>query len=425
MISFKIRSDITIKSNFKEYTYDDLSQAVSYWQNYIVRIGYSAPVAIVYSQISFSSIALLLALYKSQKNFIQLSGLDKALKKDPRRDFLTELGLCAIFIAGDTTHDPRYLTMPGHFVRTDSWEHGCAIGKWHGRTELEIPFTDHHKVSCQTSGSTGEPKISSMPAACEATSIQTAIDLFFEADDYCLFYHDMNHRGVHTTAILPALFTVKTFSIGSNQTWDLEIDKATHIQYFSIMENRFRLPKKIRMITTGGEKLKGILSNKIFVECECEHFYDIYGLSEALPPLAIREIKSPNSLEDPFVWVNHQYSYAVNDLNRLLITRPDGVIIDAGDRVSSTPNGILFIGRDTAQIRCDGVLIAVEDFKNEFELETGITNYVLKMHDDRAVLYAQKKDADVINQFITNNNLEITLDFDSPINTAGGIKFVV
>ena len=78
-----------------------------------------------------------------------------------------------------------------------------------------------------------------------------------------------------------------------------------------------------------------------------------------------------------------------------------------------------------AQIRCDGVLIAVEDFKNEFELETGITDYVLKMHNDRAVLYAQKKDADVINQFITSNNLEITLDFDSPITTAGGIKFVV
>jgi AMP-binding enzyme len=419
-INFTIRPDFILRYNQKDYTYKELAQSVGYWVNYLNQIP-DIEISLAHSGLSFSAVSLVLALYITKRSHSYLrivaGKLANNLPDNP--------SIHRVFILGETNHDPKFQSIPYIYVRTDSWHHSWGCATWDQPADLSnIPFSKEQIISAYTSGTTSIPTLTTISAYTEAESIKVAQELFYEPNDYCVFLHGMAHKGVHTTAILPALFTARVLSLTDASTWDEEINKATITQYFYTMMKYFALPKKIRTIITGGDMLKPELYNKIATECKYDHLYDVYGLTECLPPLAIRDVQQQDDLSLPFIWVNKYYTFVTDDNNNIIITRSDEVIYKTSDRAIKDGDLLYFKGRQVQHIRVNGILTLIEQFKNRFEKETKIVNYVLNQEVNGFVLYALTTDKDIVSQYIEKNQVEVSIVYQDILPTNGGIKHV-
>ena len=414
--NFKIREDFTLRYRQRNYTYRDLAQAVSYWLTKINAIDSRDPIGISYATLSFSSVAFLLALYKSQRAFTHLG----VVGREVNDELIRAQGLSAVFVVGDLFHSNVTLDIiTNQIYHTDTWDHAYNCVTWAGSEELVIPFTDTQTINAFTSGSTGKPSAVSMTAYTESLSIQLAMETFFVEDDYCVFAHGMSHMGVHTTAILPGLFKAKVVSL-ADHTWDEEMIHATHVQFFSTM-SFLQLPKRLRVITTGGNSLKSTFLEHIHSQCSVENIYDIYGLTECLPPLAVRTVNSISDLNKPFTWINCAYQVAIES-DRIKITRPDDVVFVTSDRGSLIDHQLTFLGRALSLIRLNGNLVSVEQFKNEFEDATKILNYVIEYANDEFILHALLINSDAVTNFIQTTGANVFAKYHNTLDTNGGIK---
>ena len=412
--TFRIRDDFKLRYRQRDYHYKDIAQAVSYWLNQINDT--TGTIGIAYATLSFSSIAFLLALYKSQRAFTHLGVMGKEVSEQLRLD----QNLGAIFVVGDTIHSNITIKSRSPILQqTDTWDHAYNCLHWAESEELSIPFTEEQIIHAFTSGSTGKPNAVSTTSYVESLSIQLAMDSFFVKDDYCVFAHGMSHMGVHTTAILPGLFRARVVSI-ADYSWAEEMQYATHIQFFSTM-SFLQLPKQLRVITTGGNSLKSTFLDHILSQCAVENIYDIYGLTECLPPLAVRNVQSLSDLNKPFTWTNTDYQVAIQG-DRIKITRPDDVVFVTGDRGSLVDNQLTFLGRSLNLIRLNGNLVSVDEFKQTFEESTKILDYVIEYIDNEFVLHALLTDCDAITSFIQETGANVFAKYHNTLATNGGIK---
>ena len=415
--NFSIRKDFILRYCQRNYNYKDLAQGVSYWLTQINMIDNTRPIGISYATLSFSSIAFLLALYKSQRPFTHLG----VVGKEVNYELIQAQGLSAVFVVGNLfqSNVKMDFDFTNRIHHTDTWNHAYNCATWSGHENLDIPFTDKQIINAFTSGSTGEPKAVAMTSYIESLSIQLAIETFFVKDDYCVFAHGMSHMGVHTTAILPGLFRARVVSI-ANHTWHEEMTHATHIQFFSTM-SFLQLPKNLRVITTGGNSLKSTFLKYIQSQCLVENIYDIYGLTECLPPLAVRTVNSVAELDKPFTWTNTNYQVDIQD-NKIKITRPDNVVFITGDQGSLVNDQLTLLGRVSNLIRLDGNLVTVEQFKQIFEESTKILDYVLEYSDNEFILHVLLTDAAAVASFIQRTHANILAKYHKSLDTNGGIK---
>jgi hypothetical protein len=411
--NFRIRDDFVLRYRRRDYGYKDLAQAVSYWLDQINQT--QGTIGIAYATLSFSSVAFLLALYKSNRSFMHLG----VVGREVTEQLLHSQQLGAIFVVGDLFHSNIKLDfISNQLHHTDTWDHAYNCLYWPGTEELTIPFTDTQTIQAFTSGSTGRPSAVSLTSYVESLSIQLAMDLFFVDNDYCVFAHGMSHMGVHTTAILPGLFRARVVSL-ADHTWDEEMAHATHIQFFSTM-SYLQLPKQLRVLTTGGNMLKSTFLEQIQAQCQVDNIYDIYGLTECLPPLAVRNIKSLANLNLPFTWVNDSYQVNIEG-DRIKIARPDGAVFVTSDRGTLADNQLTFLGRALNMIRLHGNLVSVEEFKQAFEETTGILDYVIE-YNNEFVLHALISDSKPIQEFVQSANANVFVKYHTTLNTNGGIK---
>ena len=416
--NFTIDKDFVLRYRRRNYTHTDIAQAVGYWLDKINNIGGNRPIGISYATLSFSSIAFLLALYKSGRSFMHLG----VIGNDVSDSLLQEQELDAIFVVGDLFHSNVKLDIiTNQLYHTDTWDHAYNCVHWQQPADLTIPFRNTQIIYAYTSGSTGRPKPVSMSSYYESLSIKCAMDLFFVEDDYCVFAHGMSHMGVHTTAILPGLFKARVVSL-ADHTWDEEILHASHIQYFSTM-TFLQLPKQLRVLTTGGNSLKRTFLEQIHTQCQVDNIYDVYGLTECLPPLAVRNVKSIEDLSKPFTWVNADY-FATIEQGCIKITRPDGQIFVTSDQGSIENDQLTFLGRANNLIRVNGNLVTVEEFQQIFETETKVVNYAIENHNNEFLLYGLQQDCDAIINFVQKSNATVLAVFKDTLLTNGGIKSI-
>jgi len=423
--TFSVPKTLQIKHNNCVYTFDQLSQSVDYWLNYIQQTATDRPIALILGSLSFSNVAFILALIESGRQYEKIHDIP-AFVQSKIHDF------GAVYVSGEIYNNvdlnANFPTL--HTVHlTDTFAHGYAMANWSGRHSLDITFQESQTITEYSSGSTGTPKQILINAWLEALSIETAINYYFDPADYCVFLHSMNHTGVHTTAILPAVFSVSTLSLANPRTWFTEIDHATHIQYFTTMRMFFSLPKKLRCLVFGGDMLKPLLAQHILDNCEVENFLDVYGLTECLPPLAVRKITSVDDLNNEFVWINpyHQpVEYSADSI--LSIRRADREYIDTGDnaqvRVDNRVAYVSMQGRQTQTVRVDGHLHSAEEFKIHLERHTGVSSHVLFWKKNQPVLLARTQDQTVISQYAQQYELEAELRFKDELPTSGGIKHI-
>jgi len=195
---------------------------------------------------------------------------------------------------------------------------------------------------------------------------------------------------------------------------------ATHVQFFSTM-SFLQLPKRLRVLTTGGNTLKSTFLEQIHSQCQVDTIYDIYGLTECLPPLAIRCVQSIAGLNKPFTWVNASYQVSIAG-DRIKITRPDDVVFVTSDCGSLVDNQLTFLGRALIMIRLNGNLVSVEDFKQAFEASTKIINYVVEYNNNEFVLHALLSDSNKVTEFIQTSNANVFVKYHNTLDTNGGIK---
>lgn len=414
--NFRIRDDFVLRYRRRNYHYQDLAQAVSYWLDQINTINHTGPFGISYATLSFSSVAFLLALYKSQRAFTHLG----VVGREVNEELIQAQGLSAVFVVGDLFHSNVTLDIiTDRIYHTDTWDHAYNCSRWTGSEDLEIPFTDAQTIHAFTSGSTGKPSAVAMSAYIESLSIKLAMDLFFVDDDYCVFSHGMSHMGVHTTAILPGLFKARVVSL-ADHTWDEEMLHATHVQFFSTM-SFLQLPKQLRVLTTGGNTLKSTFLEQIQAQCLVDNIYDIYGLTECLPPLAVRNVHTIADLNLPFTWINTDYQVAIAG-DRIKITRPDDVIFVTSDRGTLINDQLTFLGRALRLIRLNGNLVSVEEFKQTFESATKIIDYVIEYNNNEFVLHVLSADSKPVVEFIQSSNANVFVKYHTTLDTNGGIK---
>lgn len=430
-ITLKINPVLTICDYSGDYTRQDLAKAVAYWLEIINNINDSRPLAICFGtgSTTFQTVAILLAIIDSGKNFYKFDQLAPGADIETIKYPKIEGGVSATFITGNVQTNFDYSDDPDIYEVEAPFHLENALKHLHEHS-LEVTFRFSQKRYNNTSGTTsGFPKLIEASVGNDGHSIKTAIDNYINEDDHCVFSHSMSHIGVHTTAILPCVFKAQHVSFYSGIEWNDKIVDATHTQYFYTMLSHYHIPtqNKIKTVTTGGDFLTSTLVTELIYNKGVEKIIDIYGLTEAAPPLAIREIRSLDDLTKPFIWVNDAYQCYIDEFGIAVIVRPDNVEWVSNDfaRYDETTKEFVYLGRRgaDAKIRMSGILMDPFDFRSRLEKETGVMNYFLDTaHVKIPMLHITDVDQKKIIDFIQTYEVTVELKIVDTIVTNGGIK---
>lgn len=323
-MEFKIRKDFILKSidyNKQElsdplvsYDYDQLSQAVSYFLNYINKIDDSEkPIGINYHDLSFLTVAFALAIIKSKK--------DTVLVLDHVLDNTDDLNLFSFFfVAGRQTGVDKSASnfvnqAPDCRFDVDSLDTMKAVEAWPDREPLTFEFGRNAKTYILYFNAK-QPVLLTNSGIMDESSIIAAMDNYVYEDDYCVLKRSFNHVGVHTLIIFPSLFKAKSVAVvdGNVDAWNKACEGATHIHMsYQMIQLGLQLPKKLRTLSTGGYHFNKDCLDYVYSQCDIERIVDCYGTSTCPPPLAIRELTKENSFGlQPFKWVNKVFYPRMN-----------------------------------------------------------------------------------------------------------------
>lgn len=431
-IVLTINPNLVIKDHKGIHTRQDLSRAVSYWEDIINSIDDSRPIAICFGagSTTFQTVAVLLAIISSGKNYYKFDQLSPGAVQEDIKYPRIEGGVSSTFIAGTVKTEFDYSNDPLVF-ETELDDVLLQAKNYNKEHALTFEFKQTQKRYNNTSGTTtGFPKLIEATVGNDGHSIKAAMDHYILEDDICGFSHNMSHIGVHTTAILPAVFKAKEVRfIETGFEWTQQVAELTHTQFFYTMLDLYDFPKNhsVKTVTTGGDFLMPNLATKL-LDAGVEKIIDIYGLTEAAPPLAIREIRSLEDLKKPFKWINDAYQCYIDDSIATII-RPDGVHWKASDlaRYDHETKDFYYIGRHGSglRIRMQGLLFDTFDFKKKLELETSISNYFVDTTSPVPKLLVTEKDKAMTEKFIKDFDVTIELIITDNFRTSGGIKNIL
>lgn len=431
-IQIRVSDSLTIRDYSGTYTRDDLAKAVAYWKNKIDTVTDPRPIAICFGagSTSFQTVAVLLALIDSGRSYYKFDQLAPGATKETIKYPKIEGGVSCTIIAGSVKTDFDYSNDPD-VIEAESSLHQQQASNYNDSHSLTITFRLDQKRYNNTSGtSTGFPKLIEASVGNDGFSIQTAMNHYINEDDHCVFLHGMSHIGVHTTAILPSVFKAKYVTFAeTNNVWLEKTKVANHCQFFYTMMDYNKLPNdhSIKTVTTGGDFLSPKLVEELILNKGVERIIDIYGLTEAAPPLAIREITCLEDLEKPFTWVNDAYDCYIDESGTAVVIRPDGVHWPSYDlaRYNKDTREFYYLGRhgSGARIRVKSMLLTTFEFRQMFEETTGLVNYFL----DTTVQGVPKmmilhNDEPIVSNFIKEHEATIQIEIVNNFSTNGGIK---
>jgi len=414
----------------RRYTRDDLSKTVSFFVDYINRIPdeQNRRIGVVYGSLSFLSIAFMLALIKSKRHYVIFYHLD---------NFDVDLtGICNhIFVVGELPEivDKSGLKLLPDFY-TETWNYDLqktAFGH-SGRDNLEFEFDAGQKtfIGVQRNGAWAAAPLYTT-GKIEESCILAAMDNYISEEDTCILVRPFRHIGVATLSIYPALFKAKKVIICRGiDDWNDEYKAATnvHLAWEMIKEN-WKLPEKLRMVTTGGYAFNSDCINYVVKQCEVENIVDCYGTAVCPPPMAIRYLHKDRPALQPFKWIN-ELLRPESDNGNLSIIGPknifEGVLgyvpsnapeIDkllTNDKIEMTDNGFYFYGSRTMFIRVKHERWTVDNFSNLFKEQTGIEQFEITFEDKDGVaiptLHVENQYKEIVSDFITNVSAEVILN---------------
>ena len=367
------------------------------------------PLGVAHGVITFSSICCYLALYKIKMPFTCIDSHNIGNDQTPCQ---ARIILGEPFASIESKLD---------IDCTDYFLHGLAMGQHQEHDDLVFELTNDHLIFSYTSGSTSTKKSVITKASQEGAAVQTAIDQYFDCDDVCLFSHEMTHRGVHTTAILPALFSASEIMFVNAQEWPRVVTQATHCQWFPIMREYFKLTPNIKKITVGGSKIDNETADHLLTQAPNATIYDIYGLTECLPPLAIRKL---TIMDRPNEFKICRLDLKFADDGQLTITDNSNTI-KTGDHVEFVSDtDFKFIGRVKRLVRVNGHLYNQTDLQILLGKNFPIDQFSLNINQEKLILQVTGNTDQYIEWCQKNYVENFTVTKVDRVATSGGIKTV-
>ena len=422
---FVIRDDINVRARsliddeFKDYTKEDIARAVAFYLDLILDSKHET-IAVGFGNVSLLSVAFLLALHKSGKEYT-LAYHDGNFNFTEHKKLYSHLfftGVTSLEIQAKLdlviNDDPNRIT----FTDTKLFE--TAAFSYHKSDDLVFDYSKNRKINIVEKNNIG---LLYTTEKIEGSSIDAAINNYFHEDDHVVIMRPFQHIGVGTLSIYPAFFKAKTISlcpfIGD---WEEEYDKATHIHIDPhMMSIGCALPKKLRMLTSGGYNFNSDCVNYVTSRSEIENIVDCFGTARCPPPMAIRQLK--NNVGSYFTWVNKFVTpIAVPYTGQLSFTTADngfGELLDqkvvTNDIIEFIDNSYNFkiVGKYIDKIRMSHILYPIDEFKRMFTEYSGIqdVSVIFEIVDGlkNPVIVVNANDFDKASEIVSTYHIEAKL----------------
>jgi hypothetical protein len=385
---FSIRDDINVRSQslidlkYKDYNKEDISRAVAFYLDLILDSNYDK-IAVGFGDISLLSVAFMLALHKSGKEYLVIHH-DGTFNFDQYNHLFSHLFITGVVNPENTERVEKlnfFLKNYSNFILTDTKLNESAAFSYHKSDNLIFDYSKNKNISVIDNN---HVKKLYTTEKIEGSSIDAAINNYFHEDDYVVIMRPFQHLGVGTLSIYPAFFKAKNISLCSNGTsWEEEYHNATHIHIdWNMMNVGCSLPKKLRMLTSGGYDFNSDCMEYVTSRSDIENIVDCFGTARCPPPLAIRKLK--NNPDPHFVWVNDFIKPIVSRINTLSFDteeksfdRFNKIHIQTNDVVEFIDNSYNFriVNRLVSTIRMEHKLYPVEVFKKLFKEYSKISDF--------------------------------------------------
>lgn len=300
----------------RTFSTSDLSKYVSFFLEKINNIPADKKIGIVFDEVSIQCISTLLALIKSQRDYAIFYRRLDSEKEWPTQFysvapeycdylfFLGDFGIYSNFYKHAEYQDFLENSGISGALVSDSYETLLELDAHQKFEELNFEFGVNQKIYFVSEHGMG---LGSGTGKIEYYSIKAAIDNYFHPDDVCIINRPFKHPGVGTLNIYPAIFHAKKVILCATlKEWLGEYEQANHVHMGNHMINtKYPLPKKLRMLTSGGYPFNDDCMEYVTANTEIENIIDCYGTRHCPPPLAIRYLeKGEQNLSKPFLWIN-------------------------------------------------------------------------------------------------------------------------
>jgi len=191
---------------------------------------------------------------------------------------------------------------------TDTKSMESSAFSYYKSDDLIFDYSKNKKVSVVNIINANDIALLYTTEKIEGSSIAAAINHYFHEDDYVVIMRPFGHVGVGTLSIYPAFFKAKNISICPFvNDWNEEYHNATHIHIDKSMMNfGCKLPKKLRMLTSGGYNFNSECADYVTSRSDIENIVDCFGTAKCPPPLAIRQLLKDKIFKanNEFEWIN-------------------------------------------------------------------------------------------------------------------------
>lgn len=442
-MEFKIRDDFElrafcIKDNaIRNYSTTEISNSVSYFYDKINNIPYeeNKTIGIVLGRLGFLQLAFMLALVRSGRHYTIFYY---------NEDFHPNMSeFCNhIFFVGPWDDVLKYPTQWKPFKdfkdqHQDSKLYSFVFERYienealHFNSEynLSFKFSAEQKVYIALDH-TVDPKLAYNTGRIEESCIEAAIKHYYDPEDNVVLVRPFRHIGVATLSIYPAVFCAKKVTLCAwLDDWEKEYQHATHIHVpFDIIRDKWPLPKRLRMVTSGGYAFNTECIKYIHNNSYVENIVDCYGTAFCPPPLAIRFLRITNKEEVPFTWVNEyinpvfMLSFTSNDYRAFHSTEPTLPLIENGivktrDVVyNNESNKFWFFGPTEKRVRINHSNMGEFQFVNYVKKITGIKDFDLEFKVINSVqvpiITINEKHKDKFDEFVKKYSAEIIVNYE-------------
>lgn len=300
-MTFRIRDDILIRARsirtnkIENYNSKDFARAIAFFLDKIntIELHGDKTIGVMYGNLTLLSMALMFAIIKSQRDYTLFMYRGDDISH-------STIECTKVFLSGafkDNADTNLMQNYPDYYIKTESSEIEDLALNYYRQEDLDIEFGETTKTYSYVKGVDNERRLNFTSGKIEASSIQAAMDNYYDENDYCVFVRPLKHTGVATLAIYPAFFKARAISLCNyKEDWDEEYAKANHTHVSQVMmTEKWPMPPKLRMLTTGGYPFISDYIEYVRSVSEVKTIIDCYGTSICPPPLAIRELGHPQS----------------------------------------------------------------------------------------------------------------------------------
>jgi hypothetical protein len=425
---FSIRDDINIRARslidlkYKDYSKSALARAVAFYLD-LIQASNHEKIAVGFGNLSLLSVAFMLALHKSGKEYTMVYH-DGTFNFDDYSHLYSHLFFTGVPNSDGVVKLNEILKIDPNSITLTDFSESSAFS-YYKQDDLVFDYNKNKKVNIVNIIEANDVALLYTTEKIEGSSISAAMKNYFIEDDYVVMMRPFSHVGVGTLSIYPAFFKVKNISICTfPPDWEEEYHKATHIHIEKqMMSYGCNLPKKLRMLTSGGYNFNSECVNYVTSRSEIENIIDCFGTARCPPPLAIRRTLKDTSFE----WINEFIKLDIKEgTEQLMFSAEQDLVFNempgsfrnnivTDDTIELLDNGRRFslTGKLVLKIRMAHVLYELRDFENMFSERSGIKDISIRFEVidglKNPVLYVKERDFKTASEAMSRFNVEAKL----------------